>query len=328
MDERLVPVSRSLKQVSSCRVAVQSALYPLKRSAVLDALPRGPEFLSVCFSQNSHGQFNISPLNMSLSLHAPNGPSKSLERVEPNLMPFHIDFDGIAPISTYFLVRTADQTYSDASPTNTRRVYSAAFRGRKVHGIDVKIPTGYTGLTLRVDAASSPNAAAITSAATTSKRKRVATSKAHVPHKFAKSLTGRRAGLRRTRSETLAEVAEDDNSQNTLVADGDGGDDMYALMSEEIAEGDQISEMSTQVVEDSLSQRQMVPTGEFDSMIVWNPDVPADSTRDEFIRAIDDWTRLADVVSLENYVSLARSALLSRRRKYFRNNDRLPASIS
>lgn len=251
------------------------------------------------FLSSTHVHLNIA-VNMSLSLHGPSSPTDSSERVEPNLMPFHVEYDGAAPISTYFLVKTNEPPPSDASSAPTRRVYSAAFRGRTIHGVDVQVPEGYSGVTLHVDPSSTATAPAASTAATTSKRKRANASKAPEPHKFAKSLTGRRGP---TRSKALAEVAEedDDNSQNTLVGDAGGENDTYAFMSEEIVNEEPISDMSTQALEDSPSLRQLMSTGSFESMIVWAPDVPPDNTRDEFIRAIDDWTRLADVVSFGIY---------------------------
>jgi hypothetical protein len=74
----------------------------------------------------------------------------------PNLMPFHIAHSGPAPISSYMRARSApsnsgashaaqrDDTFSSA----TERVV-AAFRGRTIHGFQVQLPEGYTGLVLR-----------------------------------------------------------------------------------------------------------------------------------------------------------------------------------
>lgn len=248
-------------------------------------------------------------VTMSLSLHASSSTIESLDQAQPNLMPFHIDHDGEAPISTYFLVKASGHhPHSDAPPIDTtRRVYESAFRGRSLHGTEVKVPDGYVGLTLRVDGFVAPpatlsNTNLVTSVTSTFKRKRVTgvVNPTGAQHKFARSLTGRRAGLRRTRSQTLAEVEEeeqDEESQTTLV--GDMGDDMYALMAEEIVEHEQVVESSLQIdaAENLPLERKVVPIGSFDSLIAWNPDVPIDVTQDEFIRAIDEWTRLANIVS-------------------------------
>jgi hypothetical protein len=110
--------------------------------------------------------------------------------------------------------------------------------------------------------------------------------------------------MRRTRSQTLADVAEDDeeNSQQTLV--GGDEDDAYTLMSEIAMEEDDLDLVNTtRVLIDENISRFMVPTGHFDSMIVWNPDAVVDNSRDEYICALNEWTKLADLVRINSIPS-------------------------
>lgn len=54
----------------------------------------------------------------------------------PELMPFHIEYDGPAPISTYMEVKEGEG-------------YQTTFRGREMHGTMVRVGPGYTGLVVK-----------------------------------------------------------------------------------------------------------------------------------------------------------------------------------
>ncbi len=51
--------------------------------------------------------------------------------------------------------------------------------------------------------------------------------------------------------------------------------------------------------------RSLEPVSTFSSFTLWNPDVPPDENRDEYLRSLTEWTRLAAVV---RSFALARSA--------------------
>jgi len=100
----------------------------------------------------------------------------SLPNAVPNLMPFHVDHNGPAPISTYFLVEAASEYIAQPPPpadepvtslsdavaeapvlaktslsrrvTDATKRFIATFRGRTVHGLKVQLPPGYTGVVM------------------------------------------------------------------------------------------------------------------------------------------------------------------------------------
>jgi hypothetical protein len=98
-------------------------------------------------------------------------PSKlPLPTSSPNLMPFHIDYTGKAPIDAYFQVKeqssryvaqptVADTDQNDSEPdlraepifttTADKTRFVSTFRGRTVDGVEVGLPEGYGGITLR-----------------------------------------------------------------------------------------------------------------------------------------------------------------------------------
>ncbi|GJJ11381.1 hypothetical protein Clacol_005613 [Clathrus columnatus] len=86
-------------------------------------------------------------------------PLSPIPIVEPHLMPFHIDYSGSAPISTYFLVKP-DSTLNDEPPPpppppnalqRLKNRFISAFRGRRLKGLEIDIPEGYVGIVLKGD---------------------------------------------------------------------------------------------------------------------------------------------------------------------------------
>ncbi|KAF8595762.1 ribonuclease H1 small subunit [Ceratobasidium sp. AG-I] len=66
----------------------------------------------------------------------------------PQLLPVHIEYDGPAPVDTYF------------NPTKDGNGKVAAFRGRVMHGVDLALPEGYAGVVLNTDASESKDQSA------------------------------------------------------------------------------------------------------------------------------------------------------------------------
>ncbi|KZP01485.1 hypothetical protein CALVIDRAFT_551890 [Calocera viscosa TUFC12733] len=73
-----------------------------------------------------------------------------------HLMPFHISYDGPAPLSTYFLVQpsTPDPPTAEeqASNPSLKDRFLSSFRGRSLKGVHLPLPEGYTGVILRSSA--------------------------------------------------------------------------------------------------------------------------------------------------------------------------------
>ena len=45
-------------------------------------------------------------------------------------------------------------------------------------------------------------------------------------------------------------------------------------------------------------KRTLNPTAQFSSFVLWNPDFPVDLSRDEYLRSLTVWTKLAEEVSV------------------------------
>ncbi|KAI0367623.1 hypothetical protein BV20DRAFT_1024243 [Pilatotrama ljubarskyi] len=234
-----------------------------------------------------------------LKIARTDGPLKT---TTPHLMPFHIAYSGPAPISTYFRVHAAPEpTYgrekkpeapvpsepesqqtsdsqatlvaSPAHPSPTpalppsdsaatlvnadvhdsanassspadfcSRHFTAAFRGRSLHGLKVDLPHGYAGVVLR-----SPD-----------------------DHKT--SAPPSSAGGSRTRSKGARGNAKRSHREEEDVIDVD----------EEMPDAD-----------DEGPVRLLTPAAQFSSFVLWHPDIPVDEGRDEYLRSLTEWTRLA-----------------------------------
>jgi hypothetical protein len=88
---------------------------------------------------------------------------------KPDLMPFHIEYDGPAPVCTYMKVegiqdhgvgKSASEDVDmenggegsmkeEREGADEAERYVSTFRGRTIHGTDVRLPAGYSGLVLR-----------------------------------------------------------------------------------------------------------------------------------------------------------------------------------
>ena len=238
----------------------------------------------------------------------------------PHLMPFHISYSGPAPISTYFRInptspptygrderpppavpplsesqestdsqatlvagssanpsessiatlassstlmdvdideRDASQDASTRPPNANSSHFAASFRGRAMHGVEVDLPEGYAGIVLRAPSDNAKGKGAASGA------------KAREEDRKPKSKSKGRT-TRRSKREPEPEVVE--------VEDGHEGEDWPTPLDEGAA-------------------RVLQPVSTFSSFVLWHPDVPVDEARDEYLRSLTEWTRLAAEVS-------------------------------
>lgn len=207
----------------------------------------------------------------------------SLKSCVPHLMPFHINHSGPASVSTYFRPQTcappsygttpivrsesqdtmvASDSQQDASNVSSSSAltlnngthpdevtegkhFVAAFRGRTVHGLEVSLPEGYTGIILRAPPTNKP-----------------------APVRQSMRESSRRSG-RRGRQ---AAVEEDEDDEMN-------GDEER---------------------QEEEPQRILTPAYSFDKLTLWHPDNAVDISRDEYFRALSEWTKLGAAVSSDS----------------------------
>ncbi|KAI0358227.1 hypothetical protein OH77DRAFT_1421538 [Trametes cingulata] len=225
-----------------------------------------------------------------------------LSTTTPHLMPFHIGYSGPAPISTYFRVQAApeptfgrekkcttpettgaesqetsdsqntvvaspsdpsstavpsssnsaatlvdadmqESSNASSSSTGSPRHYTAAFRGRLMHGMKVDLPEGYAGVVLR-------------------------TPDDHKPTAPSSGSTGGR-----TRSKGAVRSAKRSKRDEDDAID--------------------VDEEMPDAPEEEGPVRVLTPAAQFSSFVLWHPDIPVDEGRDEYLRSLTEWTRLA-----------------------------------
>ncbi|KAJ4473152.1 ribonuclease H2, subunit C [Lentinula aciculospora] len=243
--------------------------------------------------------------------------SKALPSCTPYLMPFHIGYSGPAPVSTYFRVGDAktdigspepskddsqtetasssievlsrslnvapflssenndihsiasdmeqktDQASSTSSlnpASNDQPRFKSTFRGRTVHGLKFDLPQGYTGVVFSSDDD--------TGEVNIGKVKKAAVGKGK--GKAAATQQERRRVTRR--------------SARSLTVDDEA---MYIKAEDEGQEDDE---------EASQSTLNLVPSSQFKSFVLWHPDIPVDTGRDEYMSSISEWVKIAGVL--------------------------------
>ncbi|KAF8555839.1 hypothetical protein OG21DRAFT_1410192 [Imleria badia] len=242
---------------------------------------------------------------------APVNDAGLLPACTPSLMPFCISYTGPAPTSRYFRPRPAppsltalalDSQRSSSSATLVEQVtavplatdtvadmdsetqpaldavpldnssrfasahtvasrnverFVAAFRGRQMYGHAVDIPNGYGGLVLRAPLDSK------------GKGKEDATLASKPLSQKSKPKSRTRAATRRSKRTTRNDTADEPE-------DGDCCPDS--------------------AIDPPSPARKLVPSSTFTSFMLWAPDRPLDEGRDEYVRALVEWTRLATEV--------------------------------
>jgi len=245
-------------------------------------------------------------------------PIPSLEDLPtciPNLMPFHIDYSGPAPISTYFRVEPGNarvgappsvETSYDVAPETSTNVgdqglsnekagtsataatslgmrvtaaasrFIASFRGRTVQGLKVELPKGYGGVVLRAkDESDGGNDKG-------KAKEKAKTAKGKGKGKVVEQEKAKgKARGRNTRRSTRAMEEEDDDQADA---------DMDIDVNEE--ENDNNDALNP----DGPAVRTLIPTSTFSSFVLWHSDIPVDEGKDEYFRSLTEWTQLAERV--------------------------------
>ncbi|KAL0574080.1 hypothetical protein V5O48_007865 [Marasmius crinis-equi] len=242
--------------------------------------------------------------------------SPSIPLSEPYLMPFHIDHNGLAPISTFLHVKDAKKTIgapepndslveapvesndsesqetivdtgdrnttnsstssatlvstistgSLASDSDLPNRYTSTFRGRTIHGLAVDVPEGYTGVMLRTEGVT------VEQKQKQRQMKEKEKLKAAAAKRRAKGKV--QEGGRRTRNSRRAEPEE--------VMDVD----------EEDEEEDEEKAAQEEEQEEERT-RNLVPASQFSSFVLWHPDIPVDTGKDEYYGTISEWMKIA-----------------------------------
>ncbi|KAH9443420.1 hypothetical protein MJO28_008273 [Puccinia striiformis f. sp. tritici] len=228
-----------------------------------------------------------------------------------DLMPFSIDYHGPAEISKYFITK----------PIIANQTYEASFRGRYLHGTQLTLPLGYSGLVL---SSSKDNSELVSPTITTTTTTSIVRGRGRGR---ARGRAGRgrklgQAGGNRvavTRNQAKRKISE---STGFLDSDEEEEDDDKKLKTGSSAQDPILTEPSHSLINHQQQQQdeQIKPTiitqpsvqeptntdpdhktilksvGRFDRFTIWNPDHQLDLSQDVYARAITEWIDLSNLL--------------------------------
>ncbi|KAI0317268.1 ribonuclease H2, subunit C [Amylostereum chailletii] len=220
----------------------------------------------------SHG-VNLMPFHIAHSGPAPMSSYFRIKPAPPNPPPAPVDVPTAGkPENAEASQKTEDAEEIPSPPipiiptlsspihrllTSTKRFVSA-FRGRSLHGLEVPMPKGYTGLILRPDVHGE----------SVEEDDGQKSRRSKVPAKT----NGRRT--RSTRSRQAVEVDVDEATVNPKDAMD-------------------VDEAKTGRGDDDEPTRMFKPSAQFSSFVLWHPDIPVDEGKDEYLRSMSEWIELA-----------------------------------
>ncbi|KAH0583157.1 hypothetical protein H2248_011039 [Termitomyces sp. 'cryptogamus'] len=229
-----------------------------------------------------------------------------LKACQPYLMPFHIDYSGPAPISTYLRVNAAKETVGAPAPSedgrndaqsasNSQEAGTSQGLVASVDATEDKMETDATHA-LAPDASSSSLAKHVTDATmrliSSFRGRTIQGLKVDLPEGYMgvvlhgdasdskvrnrkgkgaenKSLDSKNTGKRVTRSRNKAKVESDEP---------------------ELVDDDPMN------VDEDEETRTLSVASKFSSFVLWNADHPVDEGRDEYFRSLTEWTKLAHLI--------------------------------
>ncbi|KAH7910468.1 ribonuclease H2, subunit C [Hygrophoropsis aurantiaca] len=148
--------------------------------------------------------------------------------------------------------------------------FVATFRGREVRGQAVELPKGYGGIVLQAPKFGTG--------------KSVGGGKEWDDDKKKESRS-----LRKPKSKPKSKGRSARNSAKVIDVD-DEGDEAMEGNADSDNNGD-LKEADGSFLETDI--RTLKPTSIFSSFVLWTPDIPVDDGKDEYLRSLTEWTRLA-----------------------------------
>lgn len=269
-------------------------------------------YIALIFSSTNLHSTHTLVVNMStpsISLKIAPFPERQLPDSVPNLMPFHIAYTGPAPMSTYFRVKTAPEpTYGQEVRLPKPLVSADVQESMDSQATLVEEPEPTPGVgssssaTTLASSATSPDVmmrdeatGASTSGAShfvaSFRGREIRGTKVDLPEGYAgivlrapdetkgkgvdsrrkerdeeKPNTKRRVTRRAKRAQEVIEVQDEDDAMDTQGAAPPSDEDPVRVLQ---------------------------PVSTFSSFVLWHPDNPVDPGRDEYMRSLKEWTRLA-----------------------------------
>ncbi|KAI9062724.1 hypothetical protein FKP32DRAFT_1677230 [Trametes sanguinea] len=242
----------------------------------------------------------------SITISPSDGP---LPSATPHLMPFHIAYTGPAPISTYFRVQSAPEPTYGREPKTI--AVAAQMEGSQTSSESQTTLVGES----QEDVSGSPMTLSVSSSTAVNARMQELADPTACPpsesHYCTAAFRGRSMhGLRvdlpagylgvvlrapdGNTSASSSRTAEERGQRSRANAKPAGRATRRAKRAEEAVEDAEegVLDMGAAQVHEGPT-RVLSPAAQFSSFVLWHPDIPVDESRDEYIRSLTEWTKLA-----------------------------------
>jgi hypothetical protein len=220
----------------------------------------------------------------------------ALPRCTPNLMPFHIDYDGAAPVDSFLLLRAAPSdepqdlpSSSTTESTEPLNSYISAFRGRAIQSTPLPLPPGYRAELVRIAQVEPPaNAQPSTSTAV-----QTTTNEDDKERQRKRQKTARMPA----KQQRFSMDSDDEDNEDEEQSDRDA-----SLEPEpELAQQEESQPTVGRTNERAAARVRIAPVARVadDELRIWGPDGPVDRGDDTLFRTVGEWmTTVAPIVSL------------------------------
>ncbi|KIK45555.1 hypothetical protein CY34DRAFT_801486 [Suillus luteus UH-Slu-Lm8-n1] len=242
-----------------------------------------------------------------------------LPECSPNLMPFHISHSGPAPISTYFRVKPSPsslhppltQHASDETHLSTDNSQNTLIAEESMTTIAESQPASLEGDSQACLAGVGAMVVDADSGTQASSSSEVARAPPETPkvegslgHNFIAAFRGRQVHGRIVNlPQGYGGIVLSAPNGDAKSQDDDTG--TVKTMTQTRSKGRATRNSSRQMETDEenavdadhdgshVEIRRLTPVSTFSSLTVWSPDIPVDEGRDEYLRSLTEWTKLA-----------------------------------
>ncbi|KAN0063771.1 hypothetical protein ACQY0O_003821 [Thecaphora frezii] len=251
----------------------------------------------------------------------------SLPSFQANLMPFHIDYTGPAPIDTFLVLRPASPSPDspddpaaaadddEKKPAQQETSYVSAFRGRRIQSTQLVLPPGYVGKLVHLTTTTTPSSAygstspsTDTQGAPVPKRPKLSspsprTTAAVAPHQP-------KLALKPVKMQKFS-MDSDDDADDAGEGDEAAREEAMIEYEEQVAAAAQAARVQLRsnglaptAEEGGVQEREQEEEGEEEeqrqvltplaalqdgAIRVWGPDGPVDRGDDAWFRFLDEW---------------------------------------
>ncbi|KAG5652736.1 hypothetical protein H0H81_003935 [Sphagnurus paluster] len=247
----------------------------------------------------------------------------SLKTCSPYLMPFHIDYSGEAPISTYLRVSAAKETvgappaHKNASDNNEESLATASGQAgssqiAEGNGQEEKAPSD-----AEVDKKPVTTAASLAKRVTETTTRFIATFRGRTIQGLKVELptgyigvvlrAGKEAEMDKAREKKTAtrDKAAANRKGNASSKKGRFTRSKARVEEDEELEEDHAMDVDVEISLDTEAHqllmnddaiRTLSISSQFSSFVLWHADHPVDEGRDDYVRSLTEWTQLARVI--------------------------------